>query len=327
MSITKYIKDIGRGKEGARSLTREQACDLLGQLLDGTVSDLEVGAFCIAMRIKGETPEEMAGFLDAATSRMLTVQSTHPIIVIPSYNGARKLAGLTTLLAALLAREGTKRKFGVIVHGCSTETSRVPTQDVFQAVFAPFFAEEQRLGFTKSAQSTAELKVTDALIDRGVPLFISTQALCPALDRLLQVRRTIGLRNPAHSLVKLMNPTNRLDALIISSYTHPEYLASMTQTLQLTRSHAMLLRGTEGESVADARRRPRMDGFVHGGRIALCDAQEGSLATLPELPKCDAAATATYIQAVLRGEKTVPAPIAQQVEHILHLMACIKEQP
>ena len=70
MGISHYIKEIGRGKDGARPLTREQATDLLGQVLDGTVTDLEVGAFCLAMRIKGETPDEMAGFLDAVRSRM-----------------------------------------------------------------------------------------------------------------------------------------------------------------------------------------------------------------------------------------------------------------
>ena len=62
MGISHYIKEIGRGKDGARALSREQAADLLGQVLDGTVTDLEIGAFCLAMRIKGETPEEMAGF-------------------------------------------------------------------------------------------------------------------------------------------------------------------------------------------------------------------------------------------------------------------------
>jgi anthranilate phosphoribosyltransferase len=45
MGISIYIKEIGRGKDGARSLSRLQAADLLGQVLDGTVSDLEVGGF------------------------------------------------------------------------------------------------------------------------------------------------------------------------------------------------------------------------------------------------------------------------------------------
>ena len=52
MGISAYIKEIGRGKDGARALTREHAADLMGQVLDGQVSDLEIGAFCLAMRIK-----------------------------------------------------------------------------------------------------------------------------------------------------------------------------------------------------------------------------------------------------------------------------------
>jgi anthranilate phosphoribosyltransferase len=118
MSISHHIKEIGRGKEGARSLDRTQAADLMGQVLDGTVTDLEVGAFCLAMRIKGETPEEMAGFLDAAHTRIQTLPATDvPTVVLPSYNGARKLPVLTPLLALLLAREG----LAVLVHGCETE--------------------------------------------------------------------------------------------------------------------------------------------------------------------------------------------------------------
>lgn len=53
MSIIPYLKTIGRGKDGARSLERAQAADLLGQVLDGQVNDLQLGAFCIAMRVKG----------------------------------------------------------------------------------------------------------------------------------------------------------------------------------------------------------------------------------------------------------------------------------
>ena len=51
MSIAAYIKEIGRGKEGARPLSLSQARDLFDQVLDRRVSDLEIGAFCLAMRI------------------------------------------------------------------------------------------------------------------------------------------------------------------------------------------------------------------------------------------------------------------------------------
>ena len=131
MGIGIYIKEIGRGKDGARSLTRLQAADLLGQVLDGAVTDLEVGAFCLAMRIKGETPEEMAGFLDATHQRLARFPDTgRPTVVLPSYNGARKLPVLTPLLALLLAREG----LSVLVHGTATESQRVLSSDVLAAL-------------------------------------------------------------------------------------------------------------------------------------------------------------------------------------------------
>ncbi|CAM8648123.1 TrpD Anthranilate phosphoribosyltransferase [Comamonadaceae bacterium] len=297
MAIGNYIKEIGRGKDGARALNRVQAADLLGQVLDGTVTDLEVGAFCLAMRIKGETAEEMAGFLDAVRSRMaLLPASDVPVVVIPSYNGARKLPLLTPLLALLLAREGLP----VLIHGTSTEDKRVFVSEVLAALGVSAQAATKRIA-------------------NGSVAFVPTGTLLPGLQRLLDVRRVVNLRNPAHSLVKLMNPVDG-PALLVSSYTHPEYAVSMADTFALVEANALLIRGTEGEAVADARRTPKMQAFVAGKATDLQAYQAGSLTTLPELPTAiDAASTAAYIQSVLNGESPVPAPIAEQVAHILQL--------
>ena len=62
----KYIKEIGRGVNGARALPREDAQALFDAMLAGRVSDLELGAVLLAYRIKGEAPHELAGMLDAA---------------------------------------------------------------------------------------------------------------------------------------------------------------------------------------------------------------------------------------------------------------------
>ncbi len=300
MGISQYIKEIGRGKDGARPLSREQAADLLGQVLDGCVTDLEVGAFCLAMRIKGETPSEMAGFLDATQQRLNHLPAhagNTPTVVLPSYNGARKLPVLTPLLALLLAREGV----AVLMHGTPTESSRVFASEVLAA-----------LGI--------RAQVAIDSIAPGELVFVPTELLCPALKRLLDVRRAVGLRNPAHSLVKIMNPCAG-KSLVVSSYTHPEYAVSMAQTFELVNANAMLLRGTEGEVVADARRMPKMEAFIAGRRELLQEAQSGTLASLPDLPKTtDAASTAAYIQSVMAGDKPVPGSIARQVEHILHLL-------
>ena len=299
MGISQYIKEIGRGKDGARALTREQAGDLLGQVLDGTVTDLEVGAFCLAMRIKGETPTEMAGFLDATHARLNKVPaSTRPVVVLPSYNGARKLPVLTPLLALLLAREGLP----VLVHGTATETKRVFASEVLATLGVP-------------AQTAVRP------IAPGEVQFVPTEVLCPSLKRLLDVRRAVGLRNPAHSLVKLMNPVDG-PSLIVSSYTHPEYAVSMAATFELVGANALLLRGTEGEPVADPRRTPQMQAFREGRRVLVQEAQAGSLASLPDLPReIDAASTAAYTRQVLEGACALPGPIATQLEHILRLVS------
>ena len=301
MGISQYIKEIGRGKEGARSLSRVQAADLFGQVLDGSLTDLEIGGFCLAMRIKGETAQEMAGFLDATEQRLAKIPAPKGlVIVIPSYNGARKLPGLTPLLGLLLSRQG----FSVLIHGTATESTRIFTSDVLKAL---------------------EIKEQTAIneIAPGELMFTPTALLCPGLQRLLDVRRVVGLRNPAHSLVKLMSPIKG-KSLLVSSYTHPEYAQSMAATFTLMKSNALLLRGTEGEPVADARRIPQMEGFVHGHRVALQTAQSGTLASLPDLPKtADAQTTASYIWDVLANKTPIPEPIALQVEHVLNLLSKI----
>ena len=303
MGIASYIKEIGRGRDGARALTREQAADLMSQVLDGTVTDLEVGAFCLAMRIKGETAQEMAGFLDATRLRLQQVPNAgQATVVLPSYNGARKLPVLTPLLALLLAREG----LAVVVHGMATENGRTSTQKVLET-----------LG--RRSQSAIES------IANGEVQYWPTELLCPGLARLLDVRRVVGLRNPAHSLVKLMNPC--LDAaLVVGSYTHPEYAASMAATLRLTQTSALLLRGTEGEPVADPRRTPAMEAFAHGDSWRVQEAQSGPLAQVPDLPAPDAASTARWTQTVLDGQLPVPTPIALQVSHLVRLVRAANPQ-
>ncbi len=295
MTIAPYLARIGRGRDGARALDRAQAADLMGQVLDGEATDLEIGAFCAAMRIKGETPDEMAGFLDAVRARMQTVDDAGTVpVVLPSYNGARRLPVLTPLLALALAARGLP----VLVHGMRTEDTRVHAFEVFA-----------RLGIGCAASPT---------LAPGRVTCVATRTLLPALGDLLDVRRVVGLRNPAHSLVKLLNPCDGR-ALVVGCHTHPEYAVSMAGLFAHIGADAMLLRGTEGEPVADARRMPALDAFIAGARIALEPAQRGTLHTLPDLPAADPDATAHYVRAVLAGDAPMPEPIAAQVDHLVAL--------
>ncbi len=301
MGIAHYIKEIGRGHAGARSLSIDAAHDLMGQVLDGQVTDLEVGAFALAMRIKGETVDELLGFCKAAQERCLLLHSDRPVIVIPSYNGARRLPNLTPLLALRLAQEGAR----VLVHGPRHDPVRVTSADIFQALALP---------------PADDLATVRERWLRREPAFITTSTLCPPLQRLLDVRWVVGLRNSGHTVAKLLQPLVGAPGLRLASHTHPEFGTLMASLAQRSAADLMLLRGTEGEPVADARRCPRLDTWLGGHWQAdlSCPQQDGVLTQLPLLPRqIDAATVAVYIQDVLGGEKPGPAPLERQVQLLL----------
>ncbi|HAV37658.1 MAG TPA: DNA-binding protein YbiB, partial [Massilia sp.] len=252
----RFIKEIGRGVKGARSMTREDAALLYGAMLEGRVSDLELGAILLAMRIKGESVEELAGFMDAAERSFAPLPSPpgeFAPVLIPSYNGARKLANLTPLLALLLAREGVP----VLVHGVRSDPGRVTTAEI---LFEMGLAE---------AGSSADLQ--DAFAARR-PAFMPIETLAPALAHQLSLRRILGVRNSTHTLVKILQPFEGA-ALRLVSYTHPEYLETLgeyfTTAAPGARGDAFLMRGTEGETVANPHRAPQIDWFHAGTRTVL----------------------------------------------------------
>jgi anthranilate phosphoribosyltransferase len=298
MTIAPYLRVIGRGAEGARPLNAEQAHDLMGQLLDGQLSDLEVGAFALAMRMKGETVDELEGFVRALHERLLALHSDRPVIAIASYNGARRLPNLVPLLALHLARTGAR----VLVHGPLLDPQRVTTAQVFQAM--------------GHEPATSAVAVVVAWRAHGCA-FMPTSALSPALDRLLAVRRTVGLRNSGHTIAKMMCPVQGAPCLRLLSHTHPEFGQLMSAFAERTAAHMAVLRGTEGEAVADPRRLPRQRIWLAGQAQPdlACEPEAGTLASLPELPAAiDPATTAAWISAVLRGEAALPIPIARQAE-------------
>lgn len=98
----------------------------------------------------------------------------------------------------------------------------------------------------------------------------------------------------------------------------------MTQSLQSARANALLLRGTEGEAVADARRTPKMVGFVNGEPHVLQELSLGALEHVPTFPaQIDPQSTAKYIQDVLAGNTPCPLPILRQVDALLHLSSLL----
>lgn len=224
---------------------------------------------------------------------------------IPGYNGARKQPNLVPLLALLLAREGVP----VLVHGVERDPGRVTSAEIFSAL--------------SIAPSTSHDAIEDMLAERRVA-FASIEVLAPRIARLLSMRSVLGVRNSTHTLVKILQPFAPAGLRLVN-YTHPPYRDSLAQ---LFRDHpdaalggALLARGTEGEAVADTRRQVQVDWLHDGVCDTLIEAERSSTdAPSVALPESrDAATTAAWTDAVLRGEVPVPDTVARQVATIVQI--------
>ena len=305
MDYAPLIKEVGRGARGARDMSRAQAEELFGEMLDGRVPDMELGALLIALRVKGESADEVAGFLAAMQARTAAMQAPAGprTVLLPSFNGARKQANLMPLVAHLLAREGVP----VLIFGRHDFDSRHSPFELLDALDLP---ASPSLADAQALLATRRLAV--------LPL----QMLNPGLNNLMALRPRLGLRNSSHSLAKLLDPFPAGRAVRVVAVTHPEYLDSMGAALpDLTADggRALLMRASEGEAYAHLRRKAHLIGFQDGLTAPLHPADTTDL-DWPLSPACAPLENAAFVQTILNGAEPVPPRIAEQVE-VLRLLA------
>ncbi|BDW11659.1 DNA-binding protein YbiB [Polynucleobacter sp. SHI8] len=297
MSISSVIKQIGRGAKGSSDLSREEAKVVFQKILDQEVLPIELGAFCIAMRIKGETTQELAGFMDAIKTDLYYLPTPNRTIVLPSYNGSRKHMNLTPLLAYMLHQLG----FFVIVQGVEEFVGRLTTHEVFQAMDWPILQDRQAWPDYEKSQ---------------LPIFVPLKIIHPGLHQLLEIRHQLGLRNSGHILAKLLNPCFE-DAWQIVNYTHPEYPRILEDFFQLQRANVALMRGSEGEPTSSLLRLPEMN-FFKGGHLTYTS-QEYRLESEsdPSLELIDLHTHCQYLHEVI-SKKREPFMGIQLQAYLLH---------
>ena len=196
-------------------------------------------------------------------------------------------------------------RFGVpvVVHGLIEGYGRVTTAQIFR-----------EFGLLPSG---SHLQAQQVLDDSGL-VFVPLSVLSPGLSIQLALRSRLGLRNSAHSLVKMLDPFKG-EGLLLAAATHPEYLDMMREVLLSLGAHGLLLRGTEGEPFANPKRRPRIEHLHDGVGDILFEAEHDSLKRLPTLPEnCDAKTTADWMRRVLSGDAALPPPIANQLACCLY---------
>jgi anthranilate phosphoribosyltransferase len=296
-TVARYIKEIGRGRNAAGDLARDEARSLFTAMLGGLVPDLQLGAILIALRVKGESLEELAGFAaacEASYNHLPAFEEAAVPVVIPSYNGARQLPNLVPLLAMLLARNGIP----VFIHGVTRDPARVTTREVLEAL---------GIEASLSSQDACARLTTRRLA------FMPVEVLAPEIASLLALRSVLGVRNSAHTLAKMLQPFAGF-AVRIVSVTHPDYLTRMREYFTRYDTAALSLRGAEGEAVAHPRREPSLE-WLYEGQCEVWKDEVAGPHGAAEIPaEKDAASTARWIEKVLAGEAPVPRAIQHQVE-------------
>lgn len=236
------IKAVGTGPRGSRALTFEEARMATAALLAGEVSPVQAGAFLVAMRIKGETPAELAGVTQAlrdgaATAASQPASDPRPIVACAgAYDGMVDAPHLSLAAAVLAAAAGAR----IVVHCGSTLGPKHGTTpaDVLAALGGPLRPQP--------AESRA-------MLDRaGVALVHAGEAI-PGWDALAALRDEIGLRGPLHSAEKLVDHLGATHFVI--GHTHSIYRERLQGALTLLGAERVVtVRGMEGADIMRAGR-------------------------------------------------------------------------
>ncbi len=224
--FAEFVRILGKGKRGARDLTREEARQAMGMLLDGQVEDTQLGAFLMLLRHKEESAAELAGFTEAVRQRLQA-----PAIAVdldwPSYAGKKRHLPWHLLAARCLAANGVR----ILIHGAGAHTAgRLYTEQLLES-----------LGIARCAD-WAQVALA---LDRDNLAFIPLGAWMPVLQRMIDLRNVLGLRSPIHSLARILNPLGARCGL--QSIFHPGYQAVHRAASSLLGDTAIVIKGEGGE--------------------------------------------------------------------------------
>ncbi len=234
IDIAAAIHRVARGKHGAENLNRRQAAALFTALLAADADPLQRGAFLIAERMKGETADELAGFVDAARASIKDfggisgeICAPQGAVDFPCYAGKRRAAPVH-LAAALAARD---RGIPILVHGIAAIEGRISAWQVLE-----------KAGVSRAANIA---EAAARLHSEGI-VYLDLADCCPGLFEILRLRPRLGVRSFAHTVARLLNPLQCGGQL--NGIFHTPYATLMTQVnMLLGQSRSLIFAGAEGE--------------------------------------------------------------------------------
>jgi anthranilate phosphoribosyltransferase len=221
--FTQYVRILARGRNASRDMSQEEARHAMSLLLEGKALPEQLGAFFMLMRVKEESPEELAGFAQACTPLWKDLKAD---IIWPSYAGKRRQP-LWYLLAMQLIKDAG---YSILIHGSHSHTvDRQYSADI---------CEDFDIKIANSHQDA------ESLLQQENIAYLPCDQLHPEFQTWLMTKHTLGLRSPMNTLLRLIAPQ---DSAGVQSVFHPNYGKVHQAACKLIGKEALIMKGEGGE--------------------------------------------------------------------------------
>lgn len=227
--FAQFIRILARGKTKTRDLTQDEAKQSMAMVLADKVTPEQLGAFLMLQRLKEESAEEIAGFVEAAqASFKLPANAPHVDLDWSSYAGKRKQLPWFLLSALVLVKSGVR----IFMHGTEGHTEgRIYTRDALKQIGFPM---------TKSLDDAS-----NALEKSGFA-YLSLEYLSPVFNHIIELKHILGLRSPIHTVARMMNPFKA--PVVLQGIFHPTFMPKHQMAAKLLgQPHLAVFRGEGGE--------------------------------------------------------------------------------
>ena len=224
--FAEFIQILGKGRNGMRPLSREQAYEAMRMIACYDVEPAQLGAFLMLMRVKEETADEVAGFTQALRESLASNRKTvQPAIDWAAYAGKKRHLPWFLLAALVLAGRG----YSVFMHGMNRDDERVYVPQALAAL---------------GLEPAVSLPEAERLLATRGFAYLSIGRLSPLTSELIATRELFGLRPPLHTVARMLNP---LDApLSVMGVFHPNFADIHQQAARLLGQKRMLVCKGEG---------------------------------------------------------------------------------
>ncbi len=207
------FKEVLQSLATGRDLTQPEAAWALGQIVEGAVGEIEAAAFLMALRVKGETADEIAGLLETMRSLAVPVETPYRDTLVDIVGTGGDCLGtfnISTTAALVVAGAGAR----VAKHGNRAASSRCGSADALEALGVRIDLAPHEVA---------------ACLDRVGIGFMLASLHHPAMGKVAGVRRALGVRTVFNFLGPLTNPAGVRRLLF--GVCAPEYLDALAGAL------------------------------------------------------------------------------------------------